>query len=233
MKKMMTIVLALAGFTAVSADAQTTTTVKTTKTKTTIEETKPKKHTRPEYLSIGPEIGFDHSWIGNVNGDAKFKAGGYAGIGLIYTRQSHWGIGAKALFSSEGYKLDNADGYTINVTPLYLRVPLDVYYFFGDYKNSIRPKVYIGPTFGAKLTENYDETGPNDGTLESTTGPFKNFDFGLNAGAGLNIKLQQGVWLNLDLSYYQGLTDAIDDPAGRYNVNHNVAFNAGLLFGIR
>jgi hypothetical protein len=221
MKKVMVMALALLGIVHTGINAQTTNT----------QTTQPAGGV--EYLSLGPVIGIGDSWVGNMNGNKDFKAGGYAGVGLIYTKNPHWGWGAKALFSSEGYKIDDGNGYTLNVTPLYLRVPLDGYYFFGDYRNSIRPKVYLGPTFGAKLAENDDERGFNDGGLQRTTGIFNTFDLGLNAGAGLNIKLQKGVWLNMDVSYYQGLTDAVNDPAGRYNVNHNVAFNAGVLLGIR
>ena len=63
---------------------------------------------------------------------------------------------------------------------------------------------------------------------------FRTFDWGLDAGAGVNVRLARATWLNMDLGYYQGLMDAVkNDAAGNMNMNENLRFNIGVLFGLR
>jgi hypothetical protein len=204
-----------------------------------------------QFISIGPVIGFGDSWVGhmsnssayfgNVSSKTMFMPSGYIGVGLIYARNEHWGWGGQLTLGTEGYK----EQYTYNpefgrpytetytATPLYLRVPLRAYYFFGDYRNTVRPKVYLGPSFGLKLSESDNVSGGTESNVAATTGTFRTFDFGINAGAGVNIKLAKTIWLNMDLGYTQGLVDVLKDPENNYNVNHNLDFNAGVLFGIK
>jgi outer membrane protein W len=185
-----------------------------------------------EYTSIGPVAGFGHNWVSNLFGMNRFNASPYLGVGLVYARDAHWGYGGQAEFSWEGYRVADQAGNISVATPMYLRVPLRVYYFFGDYKNAVRPKVYLGPSFGLKLSEQ-DAMRGGDVLASDDIGTFRTFDFGLNGGVGLNVRLNKGVWLNTDLGYYQGLTDAVKDPAGKYNTNQNLALSAGILFGIK
>lgn len=203
-----------------------------------------------QFMSIGPVVGFGNSWVGNmsapnyfgnVTAKSKFMPSGYIGVGLIYARNEHWGWGGQLTLGTEGYKKEftytpdfgRSLTQTYTATPLYLRLPLRAYYFFGDYRNIVRPKVYLGPSFGLKLSESDNVSNGSENSLANTTGTFRTFDFGINAGAGVNIKLAKAMWLNMDLGYTQGLVDVLKDPHDNYNVSHNLDFNAGLLFGIR
>ena len=77
------------------------------------------------------------------------------------------------------------------------------------------------------MTNPYTET-----TAYNKDNNFRMFDAGVNAGAGVNIRLMKATWLNLDIGYYQGLTDAVREAAGNYNTNQNLGINAGVLFGL-
>ena len=184
-------------------------------------------------MSLGPAVGMGNSWVGNMGGATKFMPAANIGIGFVYARNQHWGWGGQALFATEGYNV-NYNGYNAKATGEYLRVPLRGYYFFGDYKNVVRPKIFLGPEMGLKLGEQNSFNYPaGEYTLTQRTGSFRTLDFGLNGGIGLNVKLMRAMWLNIDMGYYQGLTDVIKDPAAQYNVNHNLGGNVGLLFGIK
>jgi hypothetical protein len=190
-------------------------------------------HSNSEYISIGPVAGFGDNWVSNLGATARFQPSGYVGIGLVYARNEHWGWGGQVQLSAEGYNVKDGNGYTASSTPLYIRVPLRGYYFFGDYRNTVRPKIYLGPSFGFKVGESDNGYNGADQAMAANLGTFRSFDLGVNVGAGVNIKLAKSVWLNMDLGYTQGVLDAIKDDAGKYNTNQNLAFNAGILFGIK
>lgn len=194
------------------------------------QETARKSNT--QYLSLGPVAGVGLNWVSNMAGSSKGMVATNFGIGLIYAKDDHWGWGGQLVASAEGYNV-SYNGTTVKAMPLYLRMPLRAYYFFGDYKDVVRPKIYLGPSLAVKLSENDDF--PNhytDAAIYNNTGMFRTFDLGINAGAGVNIKVSKATWLNLDLGYTQGLMDVVDDPASHYNTNQNLAFNAGVLFGL-
>jgi Outer membrane protein beta-barrel domain len=188
-----------------------------------------------EYLSVGPAVGFGNAWVGNLPGVNKRMPTGYAGVSMIYSRNPHWGLGGQIGLSFEGYNVDYS-GLCSSAVPLYLRMPLRGYYFFGNRHNMVRPNIYLGPSFGLKLgeTDNIKALKYDNYYVGMDMGTFRTFDFGLNGGAGVNIKVAKTTWLNLDLGYYQGLADALkNDPYDHYNVNHNLTFNVGFLMGVR
>lgn len=206
--------------------------------------------TAQKYISFGPVIGFDHSGVSNgtikdaVNVKSLFNPTFNAGFSLIYARDAHWGFGGEILFSKEGFKKDITnkrfnEGYTETNSVGYIRVPLRAYYFFGKYKQRIRPKVYLGPSIGFKIMDDHKMKAINNFPQAAAdiapTSEFNTIDLGLQAGVGVNITLTRAIWLNLDLNYYQGLSDAIGDNAAYktgYNMNQNLGFQAGVLFGL-
>lgn len=186
-----------------------------------------------QYLSFGPVIGIGNSWVGNMGGDNRAMGNANIGVGVVYAKKEHVGYGAQLTVGTEGYDVDY-HGYRSSSQVTYLRLPLRAYYFFGKYKDLVRPKIYGGPTIGVKLGES-DRRAPwmMDATMVERSGTFKTLDLGLNVGTGLNILLARATWLNLDVTYYQGLADVIKDPANKYNVNHSLGFSMGLLFGVK
>lgn len=187
---------------------------------------------KAQYYSIGPVAGFGHSWISNTQTDTRFHPSPSLGIGMVYSRYLHWGFGADLVFSDEGMSYRVAAGSGMSnqsLHALYLRLPMKAYYFFGNYGSTVRPKVYLGPSVGVKIDE--ASRAGNGDLVREKPAMVNAFDLGLQAGAGVNIRIAKKTWLNLDLGYYQGLLDALDDGAGRYNTNQNLRLNAGVLFG--
>jgi hypothetical protein len=196
------------------------------------------KKTQTSYTSLGPVAGFGHSWMSNMD-NQPFKPSAYLGIGIIYSRFEHWGWGGELIASHEGYKQDYTvlgNSYRTAVDPTYVRLTPKAYYFFGDYKNNVRPKVYLGPSVAVKVQEDrYTENvtmNQSDVIMATSTAAsvFRTMDVGAQAGAGVNIKLATATWLNLDASYYQGLTDATKNAAT--NTNQNVRLNVGVMMGL-
>lgn len=203
-----------------------------------VQKEKAVKTPGPSYWSIGPTLGFGHSWMSNMS-DQNFKPTANIGLAVIYSRDEHWGWGADLAASAEGYDMDYTMGsrvYNANITPVYLRLTPKAYYFFGEYGDVVRPKVYLGPSVAYKLGEDQSvsvSTWPNGDAVPRTVYPggadvFNDFDLGVNVGAGANVRLASHTWLNLDLGYTHGLIDVTD----MNNMNRNLKINAGLMFGL-
>lgn len=188
---------------------------------------------KAQNVSLGPTVGFGHSWITNLGGDAAFHPSFNIGGSLVYSSNAHLGFGADLKFSREGAKLKSGSGAvagTINND--YLRIPLKVIYFFNQYGNPVRPKISLGPTLGF-LVGGKTTYETSSGSHETDTKDYyKNFDFGLQGSAGINFRLARNTWLNTDLSYYQGLTDVVKNNSGEASKNGNIGVNVGLTFGI-
>ncbi len=174
-------------------------------------------------------------------GDRDFKFSPAAGIGLVYSTNEHLGFGAQLLVSHEGYKQEYIVGgnqsLDVTVNPVYLRMPLHVIYFFGDHGDRVRPKIYLGPSIAARVDETHHYSDNRLKPAEGTPGAadqFDRFDAGLSAGAGANIRLSKLTWLNLDLGYYHGLVDVLDQTTASngFHGNRNLRVTAGLMWGL-
>jgi outer membrane protein W len=185
---------------------------------------------KAQTFSIGPTGGYGHSWITNSSGDSKFNPAWNAGLSFIYSTRSNFGIGADVKYSTEGNKVVE-NGITNTINANYVRVPLKLIYFFGASNSAVRPKISAGPSFGFLTAAN--ETSNVSGVKVKTdiSNDIKNFDFGVDAAAGLNFRLAPRTWLNTDIGYYQGLTDMTKNNNATQR-NGNVGVNVGLLVGM-
>lgn len=176
-------------------------------------------------VAIGPIAGFGHSSLSG-EGDNKYKPYGEFGAQLIYSTNSHLGLGANLQYSIEGGKKEF--GSTTYETRLnYLRIPVKLIYFFNDYGDKIRPKISAGPSLGLLLGGKQ-----TIGSLESgVKDDFKKGDIGIVVSAGLNYRLIPNTWLTLDLDYYNGFADVSKTDA-QTNHNRNIGIHLGLAFGI-
>lgn len=200
-------------------------------------------------LSIGPNAGYGSTWISKMN-NRKYKSGGNVGLSLIYSTKSSFGLGADVKYSFEGGEREyqtTIPGSTLTTeeeTSLnYIRVPLKAMWFFGKYGNRVRPKVALGPSFGFLVggkikTNTTSQTGAMVSHSETNSKDYwDTFDFGLTGSAGLNYRLVSKVWLNADVAYYHGLTNAINEekisarPAPS-NKNRNIVLNVGVNLGL-
>lgn len=185
-------------------------------------------------VSFGPIVGLGHSWIDGLEGDREFKFAPSAGVTFIYSAGPHWGLGIDLKYSREGSKLESSmlglEGIT---NASYLRVPVKAIYFFGELGEKARPKVMLGPTMGI-LLGGKQKIKNNEGEVLFET-PVKDvmhtFDIGVQAGAGLNLRLSRNTWLNTDVSYYHGLRDLHKTGDDDWK-NRNISLNVGVAFGI-
>ncbi len=175
-----------------------------------------KGKTFASHISLGPVVSVGHSWVSNIPGDRDFKFSPALGIGLVYSRNENWGFGAQMLVSHEGFKqelkLSNNEVADVTVNPVYLRMPLHAIYFFGDYGDRVRPKIYAGPSMAVRVDETHhysnESMRPADGS-PAAADQFSRFDAGLSAGLGANVRLSQLTWLNIDAGYYHGLSSRL------------------------
>jgi len=185
---------------------------------------------KAQTVSFGPTGGFGHSWISNSAGDGKFNPAWNAGVSFIYSTKSNFGLGADVKYSAEGNKVVE-DGITNNINTNYVRVPLKLIYFFGSSNSAVRPKISAGPTFGFLTDASSAVSDQGVKVKTDITDNIKNFDFGLNAAAGLNFRLAPRTWLNTDVAFYQGLTDITRSNSSTQH-NSNIGVNVGLLLGV-
>ena len=180
-------------------------------------------------FSLGPNAGVGTSWLDNT-ANRKSKLAGNVGLSLVYSAATHFGIGLDAKYSFEGGKY-TASNQPVTVDLNYVRVPLKAIYFFGNYGNAVRPKVYVGPSFGflagGKTTI---EPTPATKIVRDSKELYKSFDFGVTAGAGLNFRLVKNTWFNADVNYLHGITDIRKPEVNEHN--RNLGVNVGVNFGL-
>ncbi|HQW56442.1 MAG TPA: porin family protein [Saprospiraceae bacterium] len=178
-------------------------------------------------IALGPIVGIGLSKIGGGDVDkenTKFLPSYDFGASVIFSTQANWGIGADFLYSAEGTRAEDG-GVKFDTKIDYVRVPLRFIYFFGDWDKTIRPKIFVGPTFGFLVKAKSEDQDIKD--------VVNSFDLGAHIGAGVNIKIAEQVWLNTDVTYTHGITqlyktDLFDIKAS----NRRIGLNVGVLFGI-
>ena len=180
-----------------------------------------------ENVSIGPIAGVSIANFrgnkGNIGNQSDPKAGLTVGGFYNYSSKSGFGFTGQLLFTQMGAQVYNK-GNEINLN--YIQVPLLATFFFGKFGDQVRPKLFVGPSLnflvGAK-----DKDG-NNLNPDSNNRVYNPFDLGVTFGAGVNIRLQQKIWLNLDARYGLGLLDVSNDDNKLHNGNFGV--NVGLSF---
>jgi hypothetical protein len=149
-------------------------------------------------------------------------------IGLVLNRSisESSGISFELDYSSQGAKLDIA-GTESTIKLDYLRTTLLYNYYFGTSEMNIRPELFAGPYAGFLLNAQGKE-GDGD-YFDAPDNIFNSTDFGVAFGAGLHVKLKEGIWLVPDVRYNLGLaniydTDIINGRNGVLSVNIGVTF---------
>jgi len=184
------------------------------------------ENNKTKTFSIGPSVGFGHAGVRNTEGIDLFKPSFSAGIILNYSTSEKVGFAADILWSMEGALVENrSNGIETDLSLQYIRVPLKFAYFFGEFEDNFRPKVTIGPSMGFLIDAQSDTEG---GSTVDVRKSYQDFDLGVNASIGFNLKMAENIWLNTDFNYYTGFT-AIHF-ADQYNSNFGV--RVGLAFGL-
>lgn len=182
-------------------------------------------------FTVGPAIGYGHTWIPNVGYSSLFKSSFNGGVTMNYSQWEHFGLAADVMYSLEGGKFKTSgDGTQIDVSLHYLRIPLKAAYFFGDVGNAFRPKITLGPSFGFLIDESTQVEGnrPSDSNL---TGDHETIDLGGTASIGFNYRIRERIWLNTDAYYYMGLLET-DNTEPLHHYNSNFGLRVGVAFGL-
>lgn len=198
-------------------------------------------------FKFGPRVGVNLANLSDVD-DSKIKTGLVAGGYLVYSFNERFGVSLDLLYSMEGAKfkstltLPGSTQTSEQTTTLsYLRAPLLLNVFFGQLGNPIRPKIVLGPAVGFLLSvENESENRTNNGgviTESSTTSTSKSgyntIDFGAVAGAGVNIRLADRLWLDTDIRYYIGASELYEKSVGDVNPkNQHLQLSIGIGIGL-
>lgn len=193
-------------------------------------------HCLADDMYIGPTIGAGSTWVDKMGPRKEFKPGGIIGINFLYASGHNIGWGADLVVSVEGYKRSEVTKeqkvlYTESVTPLYVRLPLRMYYMMNSI-HVVRPMIFAGPAFGYKIAE-YSEANKVTGSmfLRQNSNSFRNFDVGLSGGAGLLFRFTDKNWMQVSANYYHGVVDAFE-PYYRDNQIENISVNIGMLFAL-
>jgi outer membrane protein W len=168
-------------------------------------------------FSLGPNAGVGHASISNAD-NAKFKLAANAGIAMVYSATEHFGIGLDAKYSFEGVKTDDGS-LDLN----YFRLPLKAIYFFNDYGDQLRPKIFAGPSFGFLTSAKAEDVDVKN--------QFNSSDFGITAGAGINYRLVKNSWFTADVNYLHGISN-VAKVGSEKNHNRNIGVNVGVNFGL-
>jgi outer membrane protein W len=165
-------------------------------------------------FTLGTRGGFGHSWISSSNN--SFNGSWFIGLGTMYQLSEHVGIGADALYSSEGasYKVGDA---TVSTQLDYFRIPVKVAYYFKPLNEDLRPKIGAGLNVGFLMSD-----------PKNTSAGYEDLDFGGNVFAGVDYRLLDGFWLTFDANYYNGFTDIYKGNSGS-DMNRNIRLDIGLM----
>lgn len=183
-------------------------------------------------LSFGPIAGVGHSWTSIERGTLDRRFHPYYNLGgkMVYSFVTNWGVSADVIFSGEGHTIGNDNNNKTVFRANYLRVPIQGIYFFGKYGDKVRPKISIGPSLGFLVGGKL--RGISNGNEESemkATSYLKTLDFGVNVAAGGNVRIAPATWLNLELAYYHGVTDIVENNLVK-GKNRNLGVNVGITF---
>ena len=177
-------------------------------------------------LSFGPMVGLNISSLKGLN-NSNAKAGFLGGGFFNYSSKNWFGVGIQVLYSEMGANLSNS---TESINLNYLQIPmLATYYFKGkNAVGSIRPKLFAGPHLNI-LSSAKNSTG-ND--LNPNDLYYKNTEFGITFGGGLNYSFAKRIWLNVDVRYGVGLSNAWKNDNNKIT-NNGLGITAGVSFPLK
>jgi hypothetical protein len=176
--------------------------------------------------SFGPEFGFNFSKFGKDGDATDFNTGVVLGGFLTYSIRDTYAFTGKILYSQKGAKDSDSD---TRLHLNYVEVPI-LFRLFFNREGAIRPNAFIGPSFGF-LTGAQGKIGSGDyESINNYKDQYNNFDLGLGAGLGVNIRVANEMYLIFDARYTHGLSD-VSKSAGDVN-NQAIALTAGLSIGL-
>lgn len=202
-----------------------------------------------------------HVWLGGRAGadlsrmsfspvvDQRWLAGSECYVSFRYAEQKLFGLIVELGWQQRGWSENFGDGnplrYRRNLT--YLSLPIMSHIYFGSRR--FLGFVNLGPEvsllIGESTTANFDYTNPTSSPdwptrnrrTEQLTAPIKNkFDYGIAAGAGMELRLTPRHSVTLECRFYYGLGNIFpSSKADTFGASRSMTlgFTAGYWFRLR
>lgn len=166
----------------------------------------------------------------------KMKAGFHLGVTAEFSISEKFAIEPGLLYSSKGFKVEE-DGITFTANLNYLEIPINAIYKIdlGSTKVLISAGPYLGFALSGKYKASEAVFGENEDSKEQKIeigsdkekDEIKALDFGLNIGAGVEIKN-----ITIGLQYGLGLANLSLDTDNGYTLKNKVlGISVGYKFG--
>lgn len=183
-------------------------------------------------IAVGGKGGVSLSRVNfNPNVPQVMLPGMTAGAMFRYIEENHFGLIAELNVTQRGWKesFDDSD-YNYNHRFTYLELPVMTHIFFGSKRVkgffNLGPEINVMLGDGIKSNFNYREAATMDYFIHDprhieqlTMGIDNKFDYGICAGAGMEVNLNAKHSLLLEGRFYYGLTDVFP--------NHKTDFFSG------
>lgn len=176
-----------------------------------------------QYVTFGRAFSFGNAFITDKEVTHGFLLSLTGGLSITYADNEHYGFAADVVYATEGGNSKTAfvAGDIQNKIKLgYIRIPFKYIRFLGNYGDPIRPKIFVGPSFGYLVSAETNK--------ENTIDEFNRFDMGLFIGVGANKIICDRIWLNTDITYTQGFLDITKQT----NLNNDINFNGSVRLNI-
>jgi len=167
---------------------------------------------------FGIKAGLNYSTFNNADG-VEYKAGFLGGVyANINIPGSPAAIQPELLYAQYGANAEGTDG---KLSVDYIQIPVLAKFGFGAPGVNIKPEVFFGPYAGFTINSELEDAG----FAVDADEVFKNSDFGVVVGAGLQVSK-----LNVELRYTAGLTDVFEDAYADGEKNGAFALAIGINF---
>ena len=171
-------------------------------------------------IAVGGKAGASLSRVNfNPTVEQTMLPGMTAGVMFRYIEENHFGLVAELNLTQRGWKevFDESD-YNYSHSFTYLELPVMTHIFFGNQRVkgffNLGPELNVMLGDGIKSNFNYQEAGgmdyflQNSRHVEQLTMKVNNrLDYGICAGAGMELNLNAKHSLLLEGRFYYGLTD--------------------------
>lgn len=171
--------------------------------------------------------------VGDVQ-NRKMLPGLVAGVGVMYSDISRFGLAIEALYSQRGAKFDvpfQNGRIAFNQRLNYLEVPITLRYYLND-GGDFRPNLYFGPSvaYMLKAKRTNQKLNGNDIASVDNSRDFRPLDLGITGGIQFNFRAGDRQRFLIDARYTYGITDI--SVASERIQNSTITVALGYSWGI-
>lgn len=184
---------------------------------------------KPEKLvHLGVRAGLNvASFTGDLGEDMDSKCGFVGGLSADFALMESFYINSGVFFSMNGAKYDE-DGYELNYSPMYIKIPVMASYRY-NFNENLQWQLNFGPYFafgvGGKAKTEYEGEEVKADFFGDDDDQFggQRFDMGLGVGTGI-------IWNKIffGIQYDFGLTNVVKDAKEREMKGKNSAFSVSV-----